>query len=229
MRSMNRLIIVVGIAVVVLTAFVCTGALAAAQKRGTQPAGAPITPPKASNPQGAETQSSAPAANSAEAPVAETAGQPIEMVGQQVDTAGQPIGADSREMAAPPTIQFSISVSTVNFGGGSLTPQATPYTQPFTTAVNSNIPWRVSVTKDHDLQGAAELIPSSDFSFSAVGPAGGTTYQAPAGTQFGTDVLAVEGTRGSNLTTTITYSLIVPWSIQADSYSATHTYTAMSI
>lgn len=229
MRSKNRLIIVVGIAVVVLTAFVCTGALAAAQKRGTQPAGAPITPPKASSPQSAETQSSAPAANSPEAPVAETAGQPIEMVGQQVDTAGQPIEADSREMAASPTIQFSISVSTVDFGGGLLTPQATPYTQLFTTAVNSNASWRISVTRDHDLQGTVEIVPSENFTFLAVGPAGNTTYQAPTGTQFGTDVLAVEGTKGGHLTSTITYSLIVSWGVEADNYSATHTYTAMSI
>ena len=137
--------------------------------------------------------------------------------------------ADSRTMSAPPTIQFSISVSTVDFGGGSLTPQATPYTQPFTTAVNSNMSWRVSVTKDHDLQGTVQSVPSGNFTFSAVGPAGTTTYQAPTGTQFGTDVVVVEGTRGGNLTTTITYSLLVPWSIEADSYSAAHTYTAMNI
>ena len=221
MRSTNRLIIVVGIVVVVLTALVCTGAPAAAQKSGTQPDGAPITPPKASNPQGAETQSSAPGARSQEVPAAETAGQPIEAT-------GQPLEADSRQMAAP-TIQFSISINTVDFGGGPMTPQATPYTQPFTTAVNSNTSWRISVTKDHDLQGAVETVPSGNFSFSAVGPAGRTSYQAPAGTEFGTDVLAVEGTKGGHLISTITYSLIVPWSIEADSYSATHTYTAMSI
>jgi len=215
MRSKNRLIIGVGIAVVVLNALASTGALAAAQKSGTQPAGAPITPPKASNPQSGETQSSAPGAISQGTPVAEPTGQPIE--------------ADSREMAAPPTIQFSISVSTVDFGGGSMTPQATPYTQLFTTAVNSNSSWRISVTQDHDLQGTVETVPSENFTFSAVGHAGNTTYEAPTGTQFGTDVLAVEGTRGGHLTSTITYSLIVSWGVEADNYSATHTYTAMSI
>jgi hypothetical protein len=139
------------------------------------------------------------------------------------------MGMEAGPLGAPPTIQFSISVSNVNFGGGSLTPQEDPYVQAFTISVNSNTSWRISVTKDHDLQGTAQTVPSGNFSFSAEGPAGQTTYQAPTGTQFGTDVLAVEGTRGNNLTSTITYMLMVPWSIEADSYSATHTYTAMSI
>ena len=183
MRSMNRLIIVVGIAVVVLTvtALACTGALAAAKTSRTQPAGAQMTTPKASNPQSPAIQNSAPGVIRQETPVAQPAGQPIQ--------------ADSRTMSAP-TIQFSISVSTVNFGGGSLTPQATPYTQLFTTTVNSNMSWRVSVTKDHDLQGTVQSVPSGNFTFSAVGPAGRTSYQAPAGTQFGTDVVVVEGNRG---------------------------------
>ena len=214
MQSMNRLIIKAGTVAVVLIALACTGALAAAKTSRTQPASAPMTAPKASKPQSPGIQNSAPGVLPQGTPVAEPAAQPLQ--------------ADSRQMAAP-TIQFSISVGTVNFGGGSLTPQATPYTQPFTTAVNSNTSWRISVTKDHDLQGTVETVPSSNFSFSAVGPAGNTTYQAPTGTEFGTDVLAVEGTRGGHLTSTITYSLIVSWGVEADNYSATHTYTAMSI
>jgi hypothetical protein len=209
---MNKLIIKVGTALVVLTvtALACTGALAAAQKRGTQLAGAPINPPKSSNP-----QSPTPEATSQEAPAGEAAPQSLE--------------ADPLEMAAPPSLQFKMSTNTVNFGGGPLVPQSTPYTQLVTASINSNTSWRIFVTKDHDMQGTVEPVASQDFTFSAVGPAGRTTYQAPTGTQFGTDVLVVEGTRGSNLQTAVTYSLLLQWSLLADNYSATQTYTALQI
>jgi hypothetical protein len=112
--------------------------------------------------------------------------------------------------------------------GGSLTPGQT-FTQSVTATINSNLLWRISVTKAGDLQSPSGSIPSADFTFGAVGPANHTTYQAPAGTQFGTDSLVVSGNRGSGMATTITYSLTVPWTVAADTYSASHTYTAVQI
>ena len=209
----------------VLAALACTGAYAVPQESGTMPAGAPVTSQPASNPQDAETQSSVPQSTGTQSsvPRAEGPQAPVEK------TVGNKTETNSRELTAAPMIQFSISISTVNFGGGLLAPQASPYTQSFTTTVNSNTSWRISVTRDHDLQGVAGTIPSANFTFSAAGPAGKTTYQAPAGTSFGANVRAVDGARGSSLVSTITYGLVVSWSVQADAYSATHIYTAMSI
>ena len=219
MRTNNGVIAAVEIGV--LMVFMFSGAPACAQTSEAGPRGAPGTVPRASSPQNTETESSAPESESKT-----LEGQ--EKAGHIFGTTDQTLEADSRELAAP-IIQFSISSSTVDFGGGPLTPQETPYTQQFTTTINSNTSWRISVSQDHELQGSGGTIPSDNFSFYAEGPEGKTTYQAPTGTQFGTDVLAVEGTRGSNLAATVTYMLFVPWSVEADNYAATHTYTAMSI
>lgn len=136
--------------------------------------------------------------------------------------------ADSVLQAAP-MVQLGLSTSTVNFGAGTLQPRHTPYTQSITATVNSNAPWRLSVSKDHDLLGTIDSIPSAGLTFSAAGPPGKTTYAAPAGTEFGGNTRVVEGIRGSNLMTAITYSLAVPWEIEPDTYSATHIYTASLI
>jgi hypothetical protein len=133
---------------------------------------------------------------------------------------------ESQVSAAAPMLQFAISTGTIDFGG-LLTPGI--YSQSLTAVVNSNQTWRILVTKGGDLTGASGSIPSSFFTVGAVGPVGYTTYQAPAGTEFGTDTLVVAGTRGANLATTITYRLSVPWTIAPDSYSAAHTYTAVQI
>ncbi len=131
------------------------------------------------------------------------------------------------QLLGAPMLQFALSASTVNFGG-SMAPGQT-YTQTVTASINSNQTWRISVTKSGDLTGTTDSIPSSYFTFGAVGPAGKTTFQAPAGTQFGTDTLVVAGDRGGNMSTSITYRLSVPWEVAPDSYSASHTYTAVQI
>ena len=126
-------------------------------------------------------------------------------------------------------IQLSMTEASVNFGGGLLTPRETPYAQPITAVVNSNKAWRITVTKDRNLTGGTESIPSGNLTFTATGPSGKTTYQAPAGTEFGSNTRVVEGTRGNGLSTTITYSLLVPWELEPDTYTASHTYTATQI
>ncbi len=137
--------------------------------------------------------------------------------------------SEARQAAAPPSIQLTMSTPTVNFGGGMLQPREAPYTQSIAATINSNKPWRILVTKDGDLRVGAQTVPSANFTFSATGPAGKTAYEAPAGTQFGANVRVAEGTRGSGLATTINYSLTIPWELEPDAYSATHTYTALQI
>jgi hypothetical protein len=134
-----------------------------------------------------------------------------------------------REAAAPPSLQLAISSSSVDFGGGPLQPRDTPYTQSITATINSNRSWRILVTKNGDLHGGTQTIPSANFTFSATGPAGRTIYEAPSGTQFGTNTRVVEATRGSNLAVSINYSLSIPWELEPDTYSAVHTFTALQI
>jgi hypothetical protein len=103
----------------------------------------------------------------------------------------------------------------------------TTVTADITASINSNKAYALKVTTDGDLTGAVSLetIPSANFTFGATLPAGGT-YNAPPSTTFGTDVSVVAGARGSARSTTISYSLDVPWDQAPDTYTATHTYTA---
>ena len=141
----------------------------------------------------------------------------------------EPIRETERVMGAAPRINFRLSSSAVNFGGGTIEPSFSRYTDVLYATINANKAWRLSVSKDHDLTGVSGTIPSENLTFAAEGPPGKTTFAATPGTQFGTNTGVVEGTRGSFLTTTITYSLNVPWTLEPDTYSATHTYTAMLI
>lgn len=157
---------------------------------------------------------------------AQTVSQPA---AQSAPTEEDSVTDMEREAAAPPSLQLAISSSSVDFGGGPLEPGDTPYAQSIDATVNSSRSWRILVTKDGDLQGGTQTIPSANFTFSATGPSGRTIYQAPAGTEFGTNTRVVEGTRGSNLATAISYSLTIPWELEPDTYSAVHTYTALQI
>lgn len=137
--------------------------------------------------------------------------------------ADNPTGV-SATAALAPTLQLNMPTTAVDFGGGPLE-AGQNYNQAITASINSNKAYRLAVTKDHDLQGPTESIPSASFTFGATLPAGGT-YNAPAGTEFGTATRVVEGARGNNRSTTITYSLTVPWDQAPETYTATHTYTA---
>lgn len=218
MKRKHRIIErVVGTAVVLLVLLALAGPAVSAQTTD-QSSGAKSSSPLST---GAPSRS-APATSSAPAPAA----PPPET---QPASPAAPVAEPSMEaqLLGAPMLQFSLSTGTVNFGG-SMSPGQV-YTQAVTAAINSNQTWRISVTKSGDMQGTTGSVPSSYFTFGAVGPAGNTTYQAPAGTEFGTDTLVVSGTRGANLRTTITYRLSVPWDLAADSYSASHTYTAVQI
>jgi hypothetical protein len=206
-------------ALVLLVFLACAGSLASARGTGQSPAAQSSSPQRAAAP-----AVSAPAAPTASAP-APAASTPEPPPAAPAEPIALP-GVEAELNAAAPMLQFAISSGTIDFGG-SLTPGT--YTQSLTAVVNSNQTWRISVTKSGDLTGASGSIPSSYFTFGAVGPAGKTTYQAPAGTEFGTDTLVVAGNRGANLATTITYRLSVPWTIAPDSYSTAHTYTAVQI
>ena len=126
-----------------------------------------------------------------------------------------------------PTIELTMPTTSVTWTGAQALP-GTTVTAPITATINSNKAYALKVTQDHVLTGIGTTpptIPTADFTFGATMPTGGT-YNAPAGTQFGTAVRVIEGARGSGLSTTITYSLTVPWDQAPDTYSATHTYTA---
>lgn len=123
------------------------------------------------------------------------------------------------------TLQLNMPTTTVDFGGGPLESGQT-YTQAISASVNSNRGWSLRVTKDHDLQGVTESIPSSALTFGATSGDVRVTFKAPAGTTFGTGTLVVQGTRGSGISSSIGYSLSVPWDQEPDTYTATHTYTA---
>ncbi len=144
-------------------------------------------------------------------------------------------GDDRNEQAktgplAAPMIQLSMSSATIDFGGGALAPRGMPYTSSVTAVINSNMSWRISVRKDHDLQGASGSLDSWRLTYSVTGPPGYTTFQAPAGSEFGAaDASVSEGTRGSNLPTLITYSLSIDWEVLPDTYTAAHTYTALTL
>ncbi len=217
MKRKHRIIErVVGTAVVLLVLLALVGPAVSAQTTGESPG------TKSSNPQTTGAPTSSAPTTSAPPPAASP---PDTQPASPAAPVAEP-GIEEQLLGAP-MLQFALSTSTVDFGG-SMSPGHV-YTQTVTAAINSNQAWRISVTKSGDLQGATGSIPSSYFTFGAVGPAGFTTYQAPAGTEFGTDTLVVSGTRGSNMTTAITYRLSVPWTLAPDSYSAAHTYTAVQI
>mgnify|MGYP000993959186 CR=1 FL=1 len=125
------------------------------------------------------------------------------------------------------TLQLTMPTTSVDFGGGPLAP-GSDYTGVITATVNSNKAWSLKVTKDHDLRGTGatpEVIPSGNLTFEATSADSRVTYKASANTPFGdTAVDVVRGNRGSNITSSITYSLRVPWELAPDTYSATHTY-----
>lgn len=125
----------------------------------------------------------------------------------------------------PTMLQLDMPTTAVTFG--TVNPGDPAVTRNITATINSNKAYALKVTKNHDLQnaGGTQTIPSSYLTFGATMPAGGT-YNAPSGTQFGTDTEVIAGARGSGRSTTITYSLSVPWDQEPDAYTATHTYTA---
>lgn len=124
-----------------------------------------------------------------------------------------------------PTIQLNMPTTTVDFGGGSLEPGQN-YGQVISATVNSNRDWQLAVTKDQDLTSGSDTIPSANLTFGATAVNFTETYEAPAGTEFGTDTVVVSGNRGGGLDTNISYSLDVPWTVPDGVYTATHTYTA---
>jgi hypothetical protein len=129
--------------------------------------------------------------------------------------------------SVPSTIELTMPTTVVNFGGGSLAPGST-YTQGISASVNSNKAWTLKVTKNHDLRGTGatpEDIPSADLTFTS---STSDPKVTPVGTptEFGTNTTVCSGARGNNLSSTITYSLTVPWDQAPDTYSATHVYTA---
>ena len=131
----------------------------------------------------------------------------------------------------PSTIQLNMPITAVNFGGGPLAPGSS-YTQVITASINSNKGWSLKVTKDHDLLGgtSAETIPSADLTFTSASADPNVTVKVLTPTEFPTvaqgAATAVGGTRGSSISSSISYSLTVPWDQAPDTYSATHTYTA---
>ncbi len=128
-----------------------------------------------------------------------------------------------------PAIALSMSKSTVDFGSGvtALQPGST-YADSTTATVNSNKIWSLKVTKSGDLTFGAFTIPSANLTYGSTttDPVNVLNVQA-AGTQFGTTSTNVCNAclRGSGLPVTINYSLVVPWSVDPGTYTATHTYT----
>jgi len=131
----------------------------------------------------------------------------------------------------PATIQLDMPTTTVNWDGKSLEPGGT-YTQTISATINSNKGWTLSVYKDHDLTGTGgtpETIPSADLTYTSASSDTRVTSKRTEAIEFPVqeyETWVVKGTRGSGITSTITYSLTVPWDLAPDTYTATHTYTA---
>ena len=125
-----------------------------------------------------------------------------------------------------PAVRLTMSETLVDFGGGALEPGL--QTEDISASISSNRGWDLKVTKSQDMTGAvlSGVIPSANFTFGASSADGRVTYAAPASTQFGTDVTICSGNQGGNIDTTVSYSLDIPWDMEPDTYTATHTYTA---
>ncbi len=138
---------------------------------------------------------------------------------------------------AAPTIQLSMSAD-VDWGSIS-TPLAAgnvvAYTDTTVASVSSNKNWNLIVHKDHDLQWNTDTIPSTDLTYGVTSSDPEVQDPQASGTEFGTSASptnvcggATPCTRGANLSVTVTYSLLMPWTAEADQqYTATHTYTAV--
>jgi len=128
-----------------------------------------------------------------------------------------------------PALSLTVSKSTIDFGSGvtPLQPGST-YADSTTATVNSNKIWSLKVTKGGDLTFGTFTIPSANLTYGSTttDPVNVLNVQA-AGTQFGTTSTNVCNAclRGSGLPVTINYSLVVPWSVDPGTYTATHTYT----
>ena len=129
----------------------------------------------------------------------------------------------SVSLTVPTTLQLDMPTTSVPFG--TLQPGSSD-SKPITATINSNKGWSLKVTKSDDLTGAVsgEKVPNANLTFVTTSANPNVTVKG-SGT-FGTGTLVCSGTRGSSITSTITYSVTVPWDLAPDTYSATHTYTA---
>jgi hypothetical protein len=127
-------------------------------------------------------------------------------------------------------LRLTMTETAIDWGGATLENGQT-YNDSTTARVSSNKGWNLVVTKSQDLTGVtfSDVIPSTDLTFEATSSDGRVTYVAPAGTEFGTDVTVCSVNRGGNIDTDVSYTLDVPWELEPDTYSATHTYTASQI
>ncbi|MBU4273895.1 MAG: hypothetical protein KJ907_08355 [Actinobacteria bacterium] len=126
------------------------------------------------------------------------------------------------------TITLDMPTTVVNFGAGPLAPGAV-YNQAIDATVSSNKGWSLDVRKNQDLTGAVslEVMPSSNLTFTSDSANPRVTQKRTTATEFpAADDYAVQGTRGGAILSTISYSLDVPWELEPDTYTATHTYTA---
>lgn len=142
-----------------------------------------------------------------------------------------PVGVSATVAA---TVTLDMPVTAVNFGGGNLS-AGQVYTQnDITATVSSNNTWVLNVNKggvSGDLVGATpppDTIPSANFTYTSASADPKVTDKRTSNTQFpAADDWSVKGNRGGAILSTISYRLDVPWEVKPDSYTATHTYTAI--
>jgi hypothetical protein len=129
----------------------------------------------------------------------------------------------SVSLTVPSTLQLDMPTTAVAFG--TLQPGDSS-NGVISATINSNKAWSLKVTKSDDMTGAVsgEKVPNANLTFVTTSANPNVTVKG-SGT-FGTGTLVCSGTRGSSITSTITYSVTVPWDLAPDTYTATHTYTA---
>jgi hypothetical protein len=145
-------------------------------------------------------------------------------VGGFAATASAPVTVNA---GIAPTIQLTVA-SPVNFGAA-LAPGST-YNASTTATVSSNKSWGMTVTAGSLLTQGLFTIPSANLTYGVTSSDGKVKGMEAGPTQFAltplTSNVCAGSDRGAAETLSVNYSLVVPWDVEAGSYTASHTYTA---
>jgi hypothetical protein len=127
------------------------------------------------------------------------------------------------------TLRLSVSTNLIDFGGGALDPETGSYADSMDATVRANINWELQVEKNRDLTGVnpANVIPSSQLTFTSSSSDARVIAVQGSATEFGSPTMVAQGTRGAGMDLTVDYALDITWDDAPDDYSATHTYTVV--
>lgn len=130
-----------------------------------------------------------------------------------------------------PTIRLEVNKNTIDFGGAAMNPEVGNYTDTLDSSIRANVLWRLQVDKNQDLTGTvdtANVIPSSQFTFTSDSSDARVTAKRTEATEFGNaPTMVAEGNRGANMNVAINYALSIGWENEPDTYVANHVYTVV--